>query len=331
MSDNSERSSSATRLAVPSLIVLVLATYSYLTYRAPLETSRPRDTSLPHLRPPPSPQGLEVVWARMWEDPLEAIHQAPPSAAPAEAGAANGEQGPRERTRQAISEISAAIRSHRSRFEAEMGLKGGVICMPVLLSGKPYADDSEQRKRISLAVLAALHARGYGLGFPERMTYLEIPIQVTVGGARTKDPLTLRVPVKLVVRDPVSDPHEEEHGPAQERRPLAAVLLLWINEDQLGEQPLSALRQIVTAMFAPRENAEPSGGEAGVGQMGGAETGLVKAADVSLNILGPTSSDMLMKMAREHQARSRKKRPHSLRDFASRGCTATGRRSTPTS
>src|SRR6185437_918829 len=56
--------------------------------------------------------------------------------------------------------------------------KQPIICLPVLVPGEPYSGDREQRMRIRYALNAALAVRGYTLSFPDRMSYVELPITI---------------------------------------------------------------------------------------------------------------------------------------------------------
>ena len=75
---------------------------------------------------------------------------------------------------------------------------GEFLCLPVLIPGEPYDVDAEKRKRISYAVLSALANSGYKPSFPDRLSYIELPVVVDTGPMKQKVSIErLVVPIKL--------------------------------------------------------------------------------------------------------------------------------------
>src|SRR5262249_52468953 len=118
--------------------------------------------------------------------------------------------------------------------------KESVLCLPVLVRGEPYDYDSEHRKRTTYAVLSALGDSGYAPSFPDRLTYIELPVLVDNQTVDKPIAVTHVVPIKLFRRI-------EVRGARQPG--FEAVLVCWINEDQLGDRPLAVVAQVLEGMF----------------------------------------------------------------------------------
>ncbi|MBN2473791.1 MAG: hypothetical protein JXB62_04245 [Pirellulales bacterium] len=217
----------------PSLFVALLACYAYMTYEAPLRTARPkatpqRDELAPNEPPPRSTREIGAVFARLWEDPLEAVYRDPSSdKCPVFRGDFN--------------QIVDATTSQGN---------GQLLFMPILVPGGPYAEDKEQRMRTRYAVLAALGACRYRLSLGTRMSYVKL--EVTTDFAVMRQPITdaILVPVKLYRPDPIwnADRDANEHSNTQ-AEPFGGVLLCWLNEAQLGDRPVNAIVQIMCRLF----------------------------------------------------------------------------------
>src|SRR5262245_19353425 len=166
MSAKSEQASPA-RLTIPSLLVVFLAVYSYLNFQPPLESARERLSSLHHFSLPPTPDGQGVTWARLWEDPLEAVHRAKYHPEGEAFHPSTPKRPPMAQSRSDLADGLKRAMDQRTLNQAKVpeGTKtppvGGasstgsrrvkVVCMPVLLPGGPYAENSEQRRRINYA------------------------------------------------------------------------------------------------------------------------------------------------------------------------------------
>jgi hypothetical protein len=197
------------------------------------------------------------VHARLWEDPLAASYGDQETSgswweSELQRVLREGEQEP-------------TLRQLRRDMQTVVGR--GLKVMPVFLPGGPYEDDREQRLRIRYALLSALGELGYQLKYPNRMSYVRLPVQVAVPptAERPDRPNLHRheivVPLKLF-----------QAGSSPDSR----VLVLWINETQLGERPLAALTQVLEQLFTAED-----------------------AASISLRIVGPTNSDALATIATE--------------------------------
>ncbi|HVX15251.1 MAG TPA: hypothetical protein VHC22_28945 [Pirellulales bacterium] len=257
----------------PSLLVLVVSIMGYLVSNPVLKSVRPELASLNSVPPPPSPPPLSGIHSRLWDDPLWVAYQ-------------HSQRLPADE-RTSIETLADLLDRFSKDDEPDAPsvaelfrrvvetVAGGpnerMLCLPVFVSGEPYAVDTEQRKRTTYAVLSALGTLHYDLTYPDRLSYVTVPIQVD--DQVSAEPIrvdNLVVPIKLLEKSDASDGVPRE-GPK-------AVLVCWINEAQLGSRPLAALGQVLEQLFCSVPNL---------------------STKLAVHILGPTSSDGLLDMARE--------------------------------
>jgi len=270
--DNSRKSNLAS-LAMPGLILIALG-ISYFTYRAPLETARPMSSAQYHVPGPPSPKGSSAVFARLWQDPLSVAYEDRDSRQGGEPPTLLqrlfGPQWKRGEERENLK-----VLQDRFKTIVETIPKGKkLLYMPVLLSGGPYSEDREQRMRIRYAVLSALGTGSHRLKFPERLTYVEVPVVLDFQGVkRHARQSRFTIPLKLYGVDEVKDEH---HGQTE----FSKVLVCWLNESQLASRPLAVIAQILEQLFCEIPDED-------------------RRECIELTIVGPTSSDVLLAMANE--------------------------------
>jgi hypothetical protein len=252
---------------VLSLIVGVVA---YVTAKnAPLQSDRPPVAQSAYLEPNPPDDGvIHAAHARLWEDPLMVAYR--------ELKMPRTLQYPEQRCTFkpcqllailddipfAETPVQKSLREFREQVKKQN--HSSLMIMPVLVPGEPYAEYREERLRTQYALLTALGRSGYELALPTRMSYVKVPIQTyldVIGNELARADLT--VPIKLFVCSETTPPKP-------------AILVCWINESQLGDRPLSAISQILDGLF-PRPIQK----------------------DLRLAIIGPTSSDGLMKILKE--------------------------------
>lgn len=259
------------RLLWPTISIVAVALLGYMVYEPPLESARPTSSS-GKLPAPPSPKGMTSEFARLWEDPLQATISAPNDEVSHSTcissfrsffdTSAVRQENDRRGVRSVLEHlVNAAKAEHKS-----------VHVIPVLVSGAPYANDREQRMRMRYAVLSALGANGYRLALPERMTYIVAPICTYIRAADEWKTVPLRIPIKLYDRDEVASENVGLHGTRNQR-----VVVLWINETQLGDHPVNAVAQVLDYLFDKSEIRR----------------------QVKVSLIGPTTSGGLVAMAKE--------------------------------
>ncbi|MEA3277813.1 MAG: hypothetical protein U9Q81_21535, partial [Pseudomonadota bacterium] len=121
------------------LVVAVLLILAAVMNRPPLESERPRSAKIE-----PAPLGrYEVVPARLWEDPFEAIARIRPASNQENSGSDQSDvRPPANPVRDYLNDLA--------KHDAE------IVLMPILVSGGPYPTLRETRLRRRLAVLAGL-------------------------------------------------------------------------------------------------------------------------------------------------------------------------------
>jgi hypothetical protein len=283
MGQANESPSIVSTLLSPSFILAVGGLVAFLLSEPALRSQRPDVDPRAVVPPPPSPRGMHALHTRLWEDPIAVAYQH--WRQQNEATAPPGWLG------NLFFKIDAIRSNDEARiqdcFATVVESNESVLCLPVLVRGEPYDDDSEHRKRTTYAILSALGNSGYAPSFPDRLTYIELPVLVENQTASKPIPVTQVVPVKLFHRI-------EVRGAPQPG--FAAVLVCWINEDQLGDRPLAVIAQVLDGMFG-KVASKP------------------ERKKIQLRILGPADSDTLIAMAREDSQRRAWKPPEGTDDL----------------
>ncbi|HWB08936.1 MAG TPA: hypothetical protein VG826_06920 [Pirellulales bacterium] len=304
MSTGESETPGVTSWLSPSLIVVIISLIGYMRWEPPLQSVRPGAVGVDKLPPPPPIPGVSSIHSRLWDDPLLVANDHFNRSREGAIGLllrpdATGDREPNT-VAQFVETFLAplAVKTETDPgkqdtigqfFETlldKLELKDDdkVLCMPVLISGEPYSVDTEQRKRITYAVLSALGTCHYDLEYPDRLSYITVPVHVDdrildkgAAGARAqrkRQPVSLVVPVKLFSRS---------HAWPSVAGDYKAVFVCWINEAQLGARPLKVIAQVVRTICDKVEKRKA-------------------AKRVSIAILGPTSSDLLLDMAREDRS-----------------------------
>jgi hypothetical protein len=142
-----------------------------------------------------------------------------------------------------ISAAAADICNHLA------GLSSGqkLVLLPVMIDGAPYAEDVEQRLRARYALLSALNVAGYTPDDSEHIGAFEVPWPesplegndaildlTTLGGAGPK----LWIPFEWFSADGLAN-----HPGTGQR-----ILMLWLDDDAFGVDPLTRLAQLLGAL-----------------------------------------------------------------------------------
>ena len=205
------------------LAIVMLAAGVLFIREVPLETTRPQANE---------PRIQQVVGqdvdARLWQDPFGAVARA---------------------RKEVGSPGSDAIKNTNLRHDAQNLQKEIVVQMlrsgrtvemfAVMLPGGPYSDDVETRRRVRYAVLAGLNASRLVPVDGEHLGYF-LP-------APAADPLNRDLPE--IVPYEWFEPAPESRFAMSDRASLPMVLVLWLDSDAMGGQPLEKMRLLV-AKFA---------------------------------------------------------------------------------
>jgi hypothetical protein len=276
MAEKEDSGPQLTGLIGPGLIVALASLVAYFSLEPRLQSQRPDLSKRLGVPAPPSPPGLAALHARLWDDPLAVAYEHSET----HDGAAGRRAASLKDLLRNVAPVESAEPDVRKYFKAvveNVRKSPGpgnrrFLFLGVLVPGEPYDSHSEERKRITYAVVAALGNAGYELSYPDRLSYVSLPVWIDVRAVNRAVSRKLVVPVKLFrpnrVRPEGTDPTPQ----------FAGVQVGWINEDQLGDRPQAVIGQILEGMYGAIEDK----------------------GQIDVRLLGPASSDTLLQMADEN-------------------------------
>lgn len=312
----------------PAVLAIVVGMYGYWAVQRDLVSSRPATPAALDVPDPFPTPGLNSFHARMWEDPLapsyahwkglpdservprtelvqdelldvselhDHVWKAPVRAdnLPSDASVAPQHFG----THQDADTPGADVETRTGEMKRLLGDlvdKGAdwTLCLPVLVPGGPYAEDREKRMRIRYSVVTALAESNYHLKYDRRMTYAVPKIYIRVmWGWQERE---IVVPIKLYRYENLEHPEVKK----------PQVLVLWINENELGLRPLLALHRILNVLFEDVRpvfrQAKQNDHRAEQAEQKDLQTG--KQWNFQLAVIGPASSGTLQWMREEVDA-----------------------------
>lgn len=200
-----------------------------------------------------SHDGLYTQASGRWDDPLQGVDEARKWLIEKTASV-----GPKNDFRKALSGC----------FKQKVEGRPTMLVTAVMIRG----GTSWRRGRILQrhAVEASFAAQGYGLSLPDRMSYaVTKTMKLDVAGAPAEHQLV--VPIKL---------YKHADG--------TSAVVLWIDEDSLGDNPLAGLQKVLTSLFHTEDSEEDS-------------KSLLSSMreNAALAIVGPTNSDRLRNILTE--------------------------------
>jgi len=229
------------------LAVLVAASTYFVVHQAPLQGERPAVTE-PQLHEKVGKQDIE---ARLWQDPFTAVARSVGKPDPSKVEQPCDQKPDDSHCRSPLAAVD------------EETLKNTLV-IGVTVSGAPYSENIEFRRRLRYAVLAGLDRAGFVPKDPQHIGYFR---------PKQNDGLPL----------PIIVPFEWFQKPKTDLTQSLSILVSWVNEDALDDKPLEELSWLVSNL---RKQGVPSSLNAAT-------------ANVAMRILGPETSDMLLKMAEE--------------------------------
>jgi hypothetical protein len=227
MSDDSKQS-------LPSIggngfvwILLVAAGTYFVAQKLPLEGSRPPTTETVI----GERGGAQNVDARLWQDPFSAVAEALARSPDLKPGNCRSDATKDPIQQAAIREL---IRGH-----CETPLKGSdpssLLVMVAPVSGAPYSEEHETRRRTRYAILAGLSADGFIPEDPQHLGFYwpsaTAPLETTADSQPAKDAPQISLP-KVV-------PFEWFTRAPRGKSEYQRVLLVWFDEDALREAPIN--------------------------------------------------------------------------------------------
>ncbi len=206
------------KLPLAGLMALLLAAVSSLIiYQVPIKTSRPIDKEAEKS----ASVVRDRVQSRLWQDPFEAVASHIQKEKGAGGDAGHGHHG-------SPGLLDGAHATH-GQFRYRL--------LPVCVDGSPYASGVESRLRDRYALVSALGAAGYLPESGESIRYFEW--KLTAGS----NPI---IPAEWFVPGPRLTQSDQGAQSNQQGQPAAQpILVLWLKEQDLGAQPLSALTSLV--------------------------------------------------------------------------------------
>ena len=234
------------------LLVVAAGTY-FVTNRPPLEGNRPPAVE----KYIPERRSIQDVESRLWEDPFVAV---------AERLTRVPELKPENCTPEKKSELKDQLLKDQLEDHCESPLKKfpsgqDVQVLVASVSGAPYWEDQEFRRRMRYAVLAGLNAEGF---LPVESQHIGFYWSRIGESDRSGQGNKIRLP-RMV-------PFERFKRNTNER-----ILLLWFDEDVLDQRPLQQFKELFCSSLGS-----------------GSSVGWLKAA-----ILGPQLSTTLREMVVE--------------------------------
>jgi len=231
-----------TVLVLPAVVAWALVAVGVVVRRPALDTCRPAIRAF--LQQPAV--GDEALPARLWQDPLRTAYGAYESLGAGKRAERSQEDGrgavarSAERTPQSLFSVNPPLTLQMLRVRiAERLVRGErVFVLPVLVSGEAYAEDAETRHRTRYAVLAGLSVTGHIPSDRNHIGYFTIDGP----GAGASNERKFIVAFEWY----------EKNAPTEwaPRDPARHVLVLWVDEDQLGPKPLETLGGIVRPLGA---------------------------------------------------------------------------------
>jgi hypothetical protein len=259
-----EESRSSFASPIP-LIAAALLAAGVLVKNAPLETARPagdgHGTSLSQI-------GYQDVEARLWQDPfaVRAVALPPRDLRQQRNPARDDPQHSPEKLSQLVDRA----------LEQDPNLE----IVGAMVFGRTYAEDAEMRRRARYAVISGLHKSGYEPDNADGLGYAWMPSEV-------------RETADLGARLPEIVPYEWF---TKTERGTNRLLLVWIQEEALGDKPIRALNRLAEKLICSYRESLASAAPARVRAVRIAEAAKECVERMSkriLRVVGPSGSGTL--------------------------------------
>jgi len=238
------------------VVAALLAIGALVINKAPLETSRPALTE-PHIERIEAAQDVE---ARLWQDPFGAVDKA-------------REQMLKQDGGQKADQLHIKSRFAKElRKQIKLGDKGGAVVLAVMVSGGPYAEQVEGRRRTRYAVLAGLKARGFVPADSEHLGYFFL----------TDDKTDRHDSSPVVPFESFRMEHGRDGVPGRDHCSGCRLIVLWLDGSLFTDRPLHTLQAL----------AQQFGKLAGTPESS-------NALKIRWRVVGPSTSDGLRELVDE--------------------------------
>lgn len=264
------------------IVAALVASGAYYFYAmAPLQVSRPI-VSEPQIHERFDGQDIE---SRLWQDPFAAVARAieskhePPDF---DCGTVlSGKQKEHAASDHEAQHCNSPLFDDAGKLRE--GRKNAIV-LGVTVSGAPYYEDGETRRRLRYAVLSGLHAEGYAPDDEQHLGYFR-PLN------DAKIPLPETIPYEWLQPDHWS---KGDEGNRREAKTLRPVLVLWIDEDVLARngKPLEQIARLKDSLCTQGFVEDQ--------QRSAPATKKITVCDkIDFRIIGPYGSTVLEAMTRE--------------------------------
>ena len=261
-----------------AVVALLIAASAYLIHKeAPLEGIRPSaQETVFH------GYAYHDIDARLWQDPFGAVEKNASKDPPN--GACNTPHVPAQNNRPkratgpapaAPSPVQALCFEHSSHIDLERNSRSQeqTLVLPVMVSGAPYAEDVEFRRRLRYAIVSGLAKKHFQPADAQHIDYYSAYVTAPD-----------RTSVKMVM------PYEwfERQSSPEDPTGLQNVLVLWVNEQYLTDTiakkktPVKILEDITRPFF-------------------GAPVSDMQLCRSPVSVIGPHTSDALLAIQQEHR------------------------------
>ncbi|MBS1190946.1 MAG: rane protein of unknown function [Rhodocyclaceae bacterium] len=247
MATDQQQRTSGGNLPVAGILALLLFASGLLVPHLPLQSDRPGSEGK---EDKPSTDA-QVIEARLWQDPFDAVRRkGKPPAGKSDTGAGGGNvpgDGWVVDTKHSAEDLWAYYerptdpgKKGRERNQARE------LVLPVMVFGGPYAEDMEQRRRARYAVLSALQAAGYEPVNSRAIGYVEMGTDSLKG---------LIVPFerwrRIQAASSAAPPAAQGKG-ADEDHAWESVLVLWLKEEWFSKDAAALIGELFDHLLSFR-------------------------------------------------------------------------------
>ncbi len=207
-------------------ILIILVAVGAIWINKPLKSSRPIGNGTSE-----HTERIEDVNARLWQDPFDVIHK-------------HNNSGIDDlHSHHVIKRIISNESNKRN------GTLNGIHIMGVMISGGPYVENSEERRRRRYAVLSALNVSGYKPRDSQHIGYFlpaghEFTKKYKEKGTIRVSDLPGKIPFELF--------EYQNQEKEKEEKPL--IILLWLDEDIFSGNLISKIRILSDVLHLPDDN-----------------------------------------------------------------------------
>lgn len=254
MADSSNKSFLAS-LPLPGVMAILTAVAGTLLLQyEPLTPRRPLDEDVKPLANP----NLSKIDASLLEDPFAVMWRVklknkpvtpPPATEPVAAAAVPPAPTPSTDDKGIEVENPEDLARVITSRSTGKGTRQPVLILPMLTRPHTDAASSEKRMRMRQAVVNALYVAGYVAEDMRYLQVLRVPRWNSEGPQPAKGAFDLDIPFEWFYPPKASHPpapFTKENDPRHRR-----VLVLWVNNKQLGQQQITRLRELMNLLLPP--------------------------------------------------------------------------------